>query len=640
MNSEVWILILEAMAVYFLVLWAHSLRHRFGMAHFYALIGGITAVMSWITDAGVKVQVAGITFMVGSTVFYTSLLLGVFVVYVFDGPRATRIAISTVAGVSIMVPLIALVLHLQMKISGHPLLSYIPVPDLRINASSVFATVLDLVFLAIAWEYLGKPKLEIRLCLRAFLTLLGVMWLDVLLFATGAFAGSPEYLNIMKGTLFSRLVISVFAFPLLYLYLSWQNRKKGIVIEHRPVLAILKEVAEVRLELNLAQREIERRMQAEEALRQSEEKFSLAFRTSPYAIAITRLEDGRFIEVNDAFTSIMGFTWEEVASSSPVSLMLWVNEADRKQVVSTLLDGGTVAGREFSFRKKNGEIIDGLLSARIIHLNQGPCILSSIDDITLRKRSEAERLRLEQRIRQAEKAASLGRMAGAIAHHFNNLLGAVMGNLELTKAVLPPDSKADEFIAQAMQASRRAAGISRSMLATLGQAVGTKAPIRLTEICREALPALAASLPEGVCLKIDLPDEGPTILADAVQIRQVLSNLVVNAGEAVGDREGDVTVAVGVMPAADLRGSRFHPPDWEPTEEDYVCLSVSDTGVGMDAETMEKAFDPFFTTKFTGRGLGLAVLLGVVKGHEGAVMVESTPGSGSVFRVLLPVCIE
>ncbi|HQN17913.1 MAG TPA: ATP-binding protein, partial [Syntrophobacteraceae bacterium] len=355
---------------------------------------------------------------------------------------------------------------------------------------------------------------------------------------------------------------------------------------------------------------------------------------------ITRLEDGRFIEVNDAFTSIMGFTWEEVASSSPVSLMLWVNEADRKQVVSTLLDGGTVAGREFSFRKKNGEIIDGLLSARIIHLNQGPCILSSIDDITLRKRSEAERLRLEQRIRQAEKAASLGRMAGAIAHHFNNLLGAVMGNLELTKAVLPPDSKADEFIAQAMQASRRAAGISRSMLATLGQAVGTKAPIRLTEICREALPALAASLPEGVCLKIDLPDEGPTILADAVQIRQVLSNLVVNAGEAVGDREGDVTVAVGVMPAADLRGSRFHPPDWEPTEEDYVCLSVSDTGVGMDAETMEKAFDPFFTTKFTGRGLGLAVLLGVVKGHEGAVMVESTPGSGSVFRVLLPVCIE
>ena len=138
-----------------------------------------------------------------------------------------------------------------------------PIPSLRINSASVIATVVDLIFLAMAWEYLGKPNLRIRLGLRAFLTLLGVMWLDVLLFTTGAFMGSPEYLNIMKGTLLSRLIISVFACPFLYLYLSRQNMRMDMLIENRPVLAILREVAEMRGELSLAQQEIERRKRAE-----------------------------------------------------------------------------------------------------------------------------------------------------------------------------------------------------------------------------------------------------------------------------------------------------------------------------------------------------------------------------------------
>jgi len=213
MSTEVIVSIVEAMVIYFMVLWAHSLRHRFGPVHFYALIGGITAIMSWITDAGLKVQVAGITFVVGSTVFYTSLLLGVFVVYVFDGPRATRIAISTIVGVSIMVPLIAVALHFQAALIGYSAIEYVPLPSLRINAASVSATLLDLVFLAIAWEFLGKPFLKMHLWLRAFLTLLGVMWLDVILFSTGAFAGTSEYLSIMQGTLTSRLIVSVFALP-------------------------------------------------------------------------------------------------------------------------------------------------------------------------------------------------------------------------------------------------------------------------------------------------------------------------------------------------------------------------------------------------------------------------------------------
>lgn len=268
MLNNLVILIVEAMVVYFLVLWTHSWRQRVGLAYFYALLGGITAVMSWVTDAGVVVRVGEITFMVGSTVFYTSLLLGVFVVYVFDGPHATRIAITTIAGVSTMVPVIALVLHLQAALTGHQDLGYVPIPSLRINGASILATIADMVFLAIAWEFLGKAREHIRLYPRAFLTLLGVMWLDVFLFATGAFAGNEDYLSIMKGTLGSRLIIAFFASPFLYFYLLWQNTKKNAIIENRPALSILKEVTDVRRELVSAHEEIERRKRAEKKNRE------------------------------------------------------------------------------------------------------------------------------------------------------------------------------------------------------------------------------------------------------------------------------------------------------------------------------------------------------------------------------------
>jgi len=262
-SIELIILIAEAFIVYFLVLWTHSLRKRHGLTYFYALLGGLTAIMSWVTDAGAAVEMFGITFMVGSTVFYTSLLLGIFVVYVFDGPVATRPAIFTVAGVSILVPLVAGILHFQTGLSGAQQLLSVPVPSLRINSASVIATILDLVFLAVVWEFLGKPHFRVKLWTRAFVTLLGVMWLDVLLFTTGAFLGTPWYLSIMQGSMVSRLVISIFAFPLLYLYITWQNKQSDTTITSRPVLSILREVADVREQLSSAKEEIDYRKHIE-----------------------------------------------------------------------------------------------------------------------------------------------------------------------------------------------------------------------------------------------------------------------------------------------------------------------------------------------------------------------------------------
>ncbi|MBU2548890.1 MAG: diguanylate cyclase [Proteobacteria bacterium] len=269
---EILLLLVEAILVYGLVLGAHALRHRVGLTYFYAIIGSITAIMSWVTDAGIRVEMGGITFLVGSTVFYTSLLLGVFVVYVFDGPRATRIAIFTVLGISMLMPVIALILNLQASLVHGGKLGYLPMPSLRINSASVFATFMDLIFLAVAWEFLQNRLPGLHYWVRAFATLLGVMWLDVVLFNTGAFAGQPDFLNILKGTLYSRMIISVFAAPILVLYLSWEGRREGIPSEHRPLLAILQQFSEVKQELNIAQQEIERRKKAEAALMESEEK--------------------------------------------------------------------------------------------------------------------------------------------------------------------------------------------------------------------------------------------------------------------------------------------------------------------------------------------------------------------------------
>ncbi len=268
MISDALILIVEAMLVYCLVLWTHSLRHRYGPIHFYALIGCITAIMSWLTDAGATVQVAGMTFVVASTVFYTAILLGVFVVYVFDGPRVTRKTISVVIGVSILTPALAAILHFQTGIIQNLSVGVVPVPSLRINAASVVTTFVDLIFLAMAWEFMGKPNFNIRLWLRAFLTLLGVMWLDVLLFSTGAFAGTPAYLGIIEGALVNRAIISIFALCFLYVYMSRQNKKDGVEIENRPVLAIFQQVAAIEHELSLAQQEVERRKKVERELEQ------------------------------------------------------------------------------------------------------------------------------------------------------------------------------------------------------------------------------------------------------------------------------------------------------------------------------------------------------------------------------------
>lgn len=353
------------------------------------------------------------------------------------------------------------------------------------------------------------------------------------------------------------------------------------------------------------------------------------------------LSDGTVSFVNKAYCRYFGKTIEEVLGHSFQLPALKEEQRFVPSQLGFLTTDNPTETYELRVIAGNGETRWQRWIVRAIFQEGRQVEFQSIgEDITERKQAEEERLQEEQRLRQAQKVESLGRMAGAIAHHFNNMLGAVMGNLELALCEVPQWSELEENITEALKASRRAAEISRFMLAYLGQTTGKKEAIDLTEAVRDTYTLLNTSLPKNVKLKTDFQPQRPIIRADGVQMKQVFTNLLLNAIEAIGKEEGSITLATRVMEAKEIREARLFPLDWEPKSESYACLSVSDTGCGLDAVNQEKIFDPFFSTKFTGRGLGLSVALGLVRTHEGAISIESKPGQGTTFKVFLPLLTQ
>jgi CheY-like chemotaxis protein len=266
--------------------------------------------------------------------------------------------------------------------------------------------------------------------------------------------------------------------------------------------------------------------------------------------------------------------------------------------------------------------------------------IESIRDITKSKLAEAEKAELEVMKRQLQKAQSLGLMAGAIAHHFNNQLQVVMGNLEMAMDDLPQGANILKTLTGALNAARKVAEVSGLMLTYRGQTPGKLEPLDLSEACRQSLPLFQAAAPKGMIIKADFPSYGPVIRANAGQIRQVLTNLVTNAWEASGENQGVIGLTVKTVSQTNIPASKRFPIDWQPQESVYACLEVTNSGSGIAEKDIEKIFDPFFTTKFIGRGLGLPVVLGIAVAHCGGITVESVSGRGSIFRVFLPVSAE
>jgi PAS domain S-box-containing protein len=260
-----------------------------------------------------------------------------------------------------------------------------------------------------------------------------------------------------------------------------------------------------------------------------------------------------------------------------------------------------------------------------------------LSDISEGVRLDTEKKQLEMRYQQLQKAESLGRMAGAIAHHFNNLLGVVIGNLEFIMPDMPEGNRSHEFLSSAMDAARRASEVSGSMLTYLGHTLGKHEPLDLSATCFAILPRLRAVIPKDVELMVDFPAGGPTINANAYQMQQVLKNMVTNAWEARNNGRNAIHLRVKKVAPGDIPASHRFPVDWQPQEGFYACLTVTDSGSGIDMVDLEKIFDPFFTSRFLGRGLGLSIVLGIVRAHNGVVTVESKMGQGSIFSVFLPV---
>jgi signal transduction histidine kinase len=244
-----------------------------------------------------------------------------------------------------------------------------------------------------------------------------------------------------------------------------------------------------------------------------------------------------------------------------------------------------------------------------------------------------ERRNLEEQLRQAQKLESLGLLAGGVAHDFNNLLTGILGNASLALEVLDPPEPARTMLDDVIRASERAADLTRQLLAYAGKGKFIIQRLDLTEIVRDIVDLIRTSIPRRVDLRLELDPHLPAIEGDPSQIQQLVMNLVINAGEAMGEGSGVVVVRSGTR---DLEGDYFRCPGEPLKPGRYVHLEVEDTGCGMDSHTVEHIFDPFFTTKFTGRGLGLAAVQGIVRAHKGAIRVFSAPGAGSTFMILLP----
>ena len=273
--------------------------------------------------------------------------------------------------------------------------------------------------------------------------------------------------------------------------------------------------------------------------------------------------------------------------------------------------------------------------------DQGPAMcLVMFNDINDGILLAEEKKQLEAKCRNLEKVESLGRMAGAIAHHFNNQLGIVLGNLELAGYGIAQETDSSRHITLAMQTARRAAEISSSLLTYLGQSFAHQEPLDFAETCHTGIGILRAVMPKKIEIVVDFPSDGPSVNANAYQMHQVLKNLVTNSWESQSEKRGTIHLSMQTIKPVDIPAAHRFPLDCQFQHNLYACLKVLDSGCGIATPDIEKIFDPFYTSKFLGRGLGLPIVLGIVRAHGGFIMVTSKVGKGSVVSIFLPVCEE
>ncbi|GFO59761.1 hypothetical protein GMST_20860 [Geomonas silvestris] len=340
---------------------------------------------------------------------------------------------------------------------------------------------------------------------------------------------------------------------------------------------------------------------------------------------------------NPRFSEVTGYRKDEVLGQDFRMLLESAAElAPDAQLWETITAGSHWRGEVLCSKKEGGRFSAELSISPLTGTHGNLEFVAVMHDISERKQAEDERRRLEEQMLHAQKLESLGVLAGGIAHDFNNILMSIIGNADLALMRITKESPAVENLRQIEKASARAADLAKQMLAYSGKGKFVVEHLDLNILLEEMVHMLEVSVTKKARLRLNLTRPLPAVEVDATQIRQIVMNLVINASEALGDENGVIAISTGCQECdANYLQNVWLSENTKPGR--YVYLEVADTGCGMSRETLSKLFDPFFTTKFSGRGLGMAAVLGIVKGHKGAIRVYSEAGKGSTLKILLPL---
>jgi two-component system, cell cycle sensor histidine kinase and response regulator CckA len=380
-------------------------------------------------------------------------------------------------------------------------------------------------------------------------------------------------------------------------------------------------------------RDITELKEAGQSLRESEERFYKAFMSNPAPLVIAEIDTGRFIDVNDSWVQMIGYGKEEQIGRTSTELGIWINPDDRLLFIQKLESLGHFKDERVEFRNKAGGIVYALWSAELITLAGKQVILGMLHDESERKANEKERLRLQAQLTQAQKMESVGRLAGGVAHDYNNMLSVIVGFTEMAMDKMQPDDPLHADLAEILKAARRSIDITRQLLAFARKQTIAPKVVDLNTIVESMLRMLGRLIGENIDLAWMPGKQLWAVKIDPAQIDQILANLCVNARDAI-EGVGKVTIETGNITFDDAY-CEVH-AGFLPGE--FVLLAISDNGRGMDEETLGNIFEPFFTTKGVaeGTGLGLATVYGIVKQNNGYINVYSEPANGTTFRIYLP----